>query len=153
MASLELRVPPVVVMVVVAGLMGLAATLLPALALVIPGQAVATILLVATGLAFGLAGVIAFHQAATTVDPTNPQGTSSLVRRDIYRITRNPMYLGMLLILTGWAVWLAHPLSFLGLPLFVIYLNHFQIKPEERALRVKFGESYDAYAQTVRRWL
>ncbi len=150
---MELRVPPVVVMTIAAGLMGLGSTLLPALGFVVPGRSVVTSLLVATGVFFGLAGVVTFRRATTTVDPTRPDSASTLVTNGIYRTTRNPMYLGMLLILLGWAVWLAHPFSFLLLPLFVVYMNRFQIKPEERALRAKFGEAFNAYARAVRRWL
>ena len=152
-AALELRIPPVVVMVVVTALMGLTATLVPALAFAVPGRAVITSLLVAAGMVFALAGVVRFRQSATTVSPIHPEGASSLVTTGIYRVTRNPMYLGMLLILLGWAVWLAHPLSLLALPLFVLYLNRFQIGPEERILRNKFGEAFDSYAHRVRRWL
>ncbi len=153
MTSPALRVPPVVVMVITAGLMGLVATLLPTLEFVVPDQAVVTSLLVAAGMVVALAGLVRFRQAATTVNPMRPDNASSLVVSGIYRVTRNPMYLGMLLILAGWAVWLAHPLSLLGLPLFVVYMNRFQIRPEEAALRAKFPEAFDAYARAVRRWL
>ncbi len=153
MTSPALRVPPVVVMVITAGLMGLVATQLPTLIFAVPGRAVVTSLLVAAGIVVALAGVVRFRRAATTVNPTRPDNASSLVVSGIYRVTRNPMYLGMLLILTGWAVWLAHPFSLLMLPLFVVYLNRFQIRPEERALRAKFPEAFDTYARRVRRWL
>ena len=153
MTSPALRVPPVVVMVITAGLMGLVATLLPTLAFAVPGQAVVTSLLVAAGMVVALAGLVRFRRAATTVNPMRPDNASSLVVSGIYRVTRNPMYLGMLLILAGWAIWLAHPLSLLGLPLFVVYMNRFQIRPEEYALRAKFPEAFDAYARAVRRWL
>ena len=63
------------------------------------------------------------------------------------------MYLGFLFLLTGWAVFLSHPLPFLFLPVFVAYMNRFQISPEERALSAKFGEDYDEYKQRIRRWL
>ena len=153
MTGLALRVPPVVVMVITVGLMGLVATLLPTLEFVVPGQAVVTSLLVAAGMVIALAGLVRFRRAATTVNPMRPDDASSLVVSGIYRVTRNPMYLGMLLILAGWAVWLAHPLSLLGLPLFVVYMNRFQIRSEEQALRARFPEAFDAYARMVRRWL
>ena len=153
MTSFALRIPPVAVMVITAGLMGLVATLLPTLAFAVPGQAVVTSLLVAAGVVIALAGLARFRRAATTVNPMRPDNASSLVVSGIYRVTRNPMYLGMLLILAGWAIWLAHPLSLLGLPLFVVYMNHFQIRSEEQALRARFPEAFDAYARTVRRWL
>lgn len=164
MASLELRIPPVVVMTVAAVLMWLVAVVRPALTIfVIAGKAFTTafylarpfvtVVLFAIGLLIALAGVVSFHRAATTVDPMNPRDASSLVTTGIYRFTRNPMYLGMLLILLGWAVWLAHPFSLLMLPLFVAYMNRFQIRPEERVLRAKFGELFDAYARASRRWI
>jgi protein-S-isoprenylcysteine O-methyltransferase Ste14 len=153
MMSLALRIPPVVVMVAVAGIMGLAAMLAPSLSFVVPGAAVGTSLLVATGVMLALAGLIRFRQAATTVDPLHPEGASSLVTTGIYRVSRNPMYLGMLLVLFGWATWLSHPLSFVALPLFVVYMNRFQIRPEERILHKKFGETFVAYSRAVRRWL
>lgn len=140
-------------MVAVAGIMGLVATLAPALSFVVPGAAVVTSLLVAAGVVLALLGLVAFYRASTTVDPAHPGGASSLVTGGIYRVSRNPMYLGMLLLLLGWAVWLAHPFSFLVLPLFVVYLNRFQIKPEERTLHEKFGEAFVTYARAVRRWL
>jgi protein-S-isoprenylcysteine O-methyltransferase Ste14 len=68
-------------------------------------------------------------------------------------MSRNPMYVGLLLLLAGWALHLSHPLALLGLPAFVAYMNRFQIAPEERALRAKFGPAYEDYARAVRRWL
>ena len=153
MKLLELRIPPVVVMVGAMGFMGLVAVQIPTLVFAVPGREIITTLLVAAGVVIAVAGIVAFQRAATTVNPTRPEGASSLVDTGIYRITRNPMYLGMLLMLLGWAVWLAHLASFLLLPLFVAYMNRFQIKPEERALRAKFGESFDVYSRTVRRWV
>jgi protein-S-isoprenylcysteine O-methyltransferase Ste14 len=71
----------------------------------------------------------------------------------IYAITRNPMYLGGLVILSGWAIFLSNALAFLFLPTYVLYINRFQIKPEERALTALFGQEYVAYQGRVRRWL
>ena len=69
------------------------------------------------------------------------------------RFTRNPMYLGMLLWLLAWALWLGSLSAFVGLPLFVLYLNRFQISLEERFLAEKFGAEYQAYCARVRRWI
>jgi len=63
------------------------------------------------------------------------------------------MYFGLLLILAGWALFLAHALAFVGLPLFVLYMNRFQIQPEERAMLSGFGEDYRDYRHSVRRWI
>ena len=98
-------------------------------------------------------GILEFKRAKTTVNPTKPESSSSLVRSGIYRHTRNPMYLGFLLILVGWATLTANILAFLVLPVFVLYMNRFQIKPEERALTLIFGDEFKAYCSTVRRWI
>ena len=100
-----------------------------------------------------LAGFYEFQKAKTTFNPMTPDAASSVVTSGIYHVSRNPMYVGFLLLLTTWAIFLSHPLPFLFLPVFVTYMNRFQISPEERALSAKFGEEYDAYKRSVRRWL
>ena len=109
--------------------------------------------LAAAGGIVALAGVRAFGRARTSVNPLAPQNASALVTAGVYQFTRNPMYLGMGLVLVGWAVWLGNAAALLGLPLFVVLLDTLQIKPEERALRQRFGEAYARYAARVRRWL
>lgn len=63
------------------------------------------------------------------------------------------MYFGLLLILSGWALFLAHGPAFVGLPIFVLYMNYFQIRPEERAMLSGFGDEYRDYLRSVRRWI
>ena len=82
-----------------------------------------------------------------------PQNTSSLVTRGIYGFTRNPMYLGLALALLGWAAFLSAAWPLLGPPLFVAYVNIFQIRPEERVLSGLFGDEYTRYTRRVRRWI
>ena len=108
---------------------------------------------VVVGVAIEGLSVVKFLRAKTTVTPLNPNKTSALVITGLYRISRNPMYLGMLALLTGWALWLANPLAVLVLPIFVAYITWFQIRPEEAALTAKFGAEYEAYCRRVRRWL
>ena len=153
MSALELKIPPPLVLFTCGLLMWLLALLLPSLGIALPGQLALAALLTASGVGVAIAGVLAFRQASTTINPTRPSATSSIVSSGVYRFTRNPMYLGMLLCLGGWAVFLGNPLSLLGLPLFVAYLNRMQIGPEERALAAKFGEPYAQYCARVRRWL
>lgn len=105
------------------------------------------------GVSICLAGVRAFRQKRTTVDPTRPEAATTLVVHGIYTRTRNPMYLGFVTALLGWAVYLGTLSGLLVLPLVVGYLNVFQIQPEEAALRRRFGPVFDAYADRVRRWL
>lgn len=105
------------------------------------------------GIGIAVSGNVAFRRAKTTVNPFKPQTASSLVTSGIYRRTRNPMYLGMLVVLVGWAVFLADALSMLAVVLFPAYITRFQIKPEERALLGLFGDAYASYTSRVRRWL
>jgi protein-S-isoprenylcysteine O-methyltransferase Ste14 len=125
----------------------------PALDFALPARGVFALLLAVVGFITGISGVVTFRRAKTTVDPTKPQSSSSLVTWGIYAITRNPMYLGGLVILSGWAIFLSNALSFLFLPAYVLYINRFQIRPEECALTGLFGQEYVAYQGRVRRWL
>ena len=83
----------------------------------------------------------------------HPEQASTLVTSGVYRFTRNPMYVGILLLLAAVAAHLGSVLALLGLPAFVFWIGRFQIAPEERALRAKFGSAYDDYTRAVRRWL
>ncbi|MDF1628399.1 MAG: isoprenylcysteine carboxylmethyltransferase family protein [Alcanivoracaceae bacterium] len=114
---------------------------------------VVAVVLVLMGAGVSLAGVVSFRRARTTVNPLKPEKTSSLVCSGIYRITRNPMYLGFLLVLIGWAVMLGSAFAALGPVLFVSYISRFQIVPEERVLASLFGDEFSAYRAKVRRWL
>lgn len=153
MQALELKIPPPAVALLMAGAMwgiSLVAPLLEVPAFIRVAAAV-TIALVGSG--FSLAGVISFRRARTTVNPMKPETTSSLVCSGIYRVTRNPMYVGLLLVLVGWAVFLSSAWALLGPLAFVLYINRFQIAPEERVLSAMFGAGYSAYKSRVRRWL
>ncbi len=110
-------------------------------------------LLIAAGTAFDLLGLIAFHKSRTTINPLRPERTSALVTGGIYRITRNPMYVGMALLLLAWAVYLSALLPLIGVPVFMLYITCFQIRPEERVLRGIFGEEFLRYEARARRWL
>jgi len=153
MNSLELKIPPPVVALFFGLCMWLASSLVAALELPFVLRRGAALTLVAVGLVVSTAGVVAFRRARTTIDPTKPMATSALVSDGIYRMTRNPMYLGLLLALLGWAAFLANPLALLLVPAFVLYISRFQIKPEERTLTALFGGEYGAYQERVRRWL
>ena len=152
---LEHRIPPPVVGAVVAAGMWALASQTGLLSLPDFGfQGALTALLVAVGLAFDLAGLRAFLARRTTVNPLRPERASSLVTDGIYRITRNPMYIGMVFLLLAWGLYLADAVVLLLGPAgYVLYLNRFQIGPEERVLLGLFGDEYRAYMARVRRWL
>jgi protein-S-isoprenylcysteine O-methyltransferase Ste14 len=153
MFKLELRVPPVIVVLATGFLMWLGSRATPVLLLGLPGRLPWAGLLALVGLGMCAMGVISFRRAGTTVNPTTPGAASSLVRSGVYRLTRNPMYLGFALLLAGCAVWLANGLALGLVPAFVLYMNRYQIEPEERALTLRFGDEFRAYASHVRRWL
>ena len=152
MKLLEHRIPPPVVAVLLAAGMWMLAGVPPLLPLD-AYRTPAAIALVVIGIGFDFAGVVNFLQSRTTINPLRPHKAAVLVTRGIYRLTRNPMYVGLALLLVAWAVFWGSLWGFLGPVLFVLYMNRFQIGPEERALRGIFGEAYDAYAARVRRWL
>ncbi len=153
MHTLELKVPPVAVVVAFAAAMWLVSVAVPALQIPVPSRHMLALILVAGGAGTALSGVISFALAQTTVNPLRPAAAAVLVKSGIFRFTRNPMYLGFLVILLGWAAFLANALALLLLPGFVLYMTRFQIVPEERALAARFGAGFTAYAKKVRRWL
>ena len=153
MRVLELKVPPPAVALVTGVLMWLVSRAAPALGFVFPARNLFAIILAAAGVVTAISGVVTFWRAKTTVNPTKPHSSSSLVIWGIYTVTRNPMYLGLLLELTAWAIFLSNALAFLFLPAFVLYINRFQIAPEESALTSLFGQEFVAYKSRVRRWL
>jgi len=153
MPTLELKIPPVAVWLISAGPMWLVSRGFPAFDFAIPARRTLAAGLTLIGLVIGLLGVVSFRKAGTTVNPLKPDSSSALVASGIYRLTRNPMYEGLLLTLVGWATFLANLLAFLWLPLFILYMNRFQIIPEERALATRFGADFTGYKSRVRRWL
>ena len=151
---LEHRIPPPVVGAITAVLMWWGAANLPGPAEPDPQLRLAVVaLLVVAGLSFDLAGLLSFRASRTTINPLRPERASSLVTSGVYRITRNPMYVGMACLLLAWAVYLVRWPVFLGPLAYMLYLNRFQIGPEERVLLGLFGDEYRAYTQRVRRWL
>ena len=152
MKSLELKIPPPAVALITAGLMWLAARWLP-LGFAFPAQTAIAILLALLGAATAIAGVLQFSRARTTVNPMRVEAASSLVTHGVFARTRNPMYLGLLLVLAAWSIHLASVAAVFVLPIFVVYINRFQIGPEERAMHKLFGESYRHYTNRTRRWI
>lgn len=153
MAFLELKIPPPVVALLVATGMWKASFLAPLLAMPYGMKVITVAMLAFVGAGLLVAGAVSFHYARTTVNPFKPQDASSLVTSGVYRITRNPMYTGLVLVLLAWAVFLSALWPFLGPPVFILYVTRFQIQPEEKILVAIFGETYQEYTNRVRRWL
>ena len=105
------------------------------------------------GTVIALLSVKQFIHAKTTILPHHFSGTTQLVTTGVFRLSRNPMYLSLVLWLVAFALWLGNPLAWAVLPLFIGALNRFQIQPEEHFLHAKFGDTYAQYCQRVRRWI
>lgn len=150
---LALSLPPLVVMLLACLGAWLAAQASPALRLESARLPVIAATAGLLGAACSLLGVVSFRRARTTVNPLDPGAATALVVSGVYRFTRNPMYLGFLLMLLGEVFWLGSSVAVVSAPAFVIYLNRFQIAPEECALRKRFGAEFIAYAARVPRWL
>src|SRR4051794_22693376 len=118
MRWLELKIPPPVVWLVLAGAMLGVAHSAPKLSFTLAGSSAIALALFALGTGVAFAGVIAFRHMRTTVNPLTPSASSVVVSSGVYRVSRNPMYLGFLLALAGWAVYLSNAGAALLLPAF-----------------------------------
>jgi protein-S-isoprenylcysteine O-methyltransferase Ste14 len=154
MSSLELKIPPPAVLILCGTLAWVAATAL-ATPLDVHGLATTVIatVLVVFGIVLATAAILTFRQAQTTVDPMKPDNASSLVTSGVFRFTRNPMYVALLLVLSGWVIYLGSVVGVVTTVLFVAYITRFQIRPEERILALKFGKAYTTYCNEVKRWI
>ena len=151
--SLETRIPPPLVLVVFGAFMWFTTRLTPAFIIPPPWRALLIAIPFILGVLFAAPAIRAFVRAKTTINPVDITAASTLIKDGVFRVTRNPMYLGLTFLLVAWTGYLARPLALLGPILFVLYITRFQIVPEERALRTKFGSDYEDYARRVRRWL
>lgn len=153
MKTLDLKVPPVVLVVIAAGGMWAVSGIYSELNFAIPGVAWWSTGIAVLGVSIAILGVLQFRKAGTTVDPRAPEQSTNLVVGGVYRYSRNPMYLGFFLVLCAWGLHLGSVISLLVLPVFIVYMNRFQIVPEERFMHDQFGELYDKYRSEVRRWI
>ena len=150
---LDLKIPPPIVAILCA----LGIVYLPDLfglqAFEIPLQGWVAGVVIAFGLSFDLMGLLEFRKHATTISPLSPNKSALVVSSGIYRITRNPMYLGMAIVLVGVTIAFGSAIGLLMVLVFVLYITRFQIKPEERILEAKFGEAFVDYKAKVKRWI
>jgi protein-S-isoprenylcysteine O-methyltransferase Ste14 len=149
--DLKNKIPPPIVTLVFAALIYLSADLLPHL--MFEGQTFLSSIIAIFGLIILLLAVKAFVQFKTTINPLKPETTSVLVKSGIFKLSRNPMYLGMLLLIISLWIKTGAVLGFILVAGFIAYLNYFQILPEERAMKGLFSDKYKTYCQQVRRWL
>ncbi|MBI3792329.1 MAG: isoprenylcysteine carboxylmethyltransferase family protein [Gemmatimonadetes bacterium] len=153
MQSLEHRIPPPLVALVTGVLMWLAVRGGAAAPFAWDARHVGSLVLAGAGLLIAVSGALTFRLAGTTLNPHTIEKASSLVTHGIFRVTRNPMYLGLTVVLTAWAGWLGSPWLLAGPALCALFLNRFQVLPEERVMREKFGQAYMDYCARVGRWI
>ena len=151
--SLEHRIPPPLVALIMGVAMWPISLLTPVLHVPRALRIGVALALAATGFVIAFSGFLAFRRAKTTVNPVQIDAASSLVTASVYRFTRNPMYFGLTSLLLGLTVFLAAPVALIGPITFVLFTTRFQILPEERLLQTKFGQAYADYRQKVRRWI
>lgn len=153
MSTLELKVPPIVLGPVAALVMWPVSALTPHVATTAWIRlAAASVFLFPALLLAGLAHA-ELGRNQIDKDPRHPEDTRTLITSGVFALTRHPMYLGLALALCALAVGLASPLALLVVFGFVLFVHRFQVVPEERALRDKFGSAYEDYASRVREWI
>lgn len=150
---LKLKIPPVVVFLMFLGLMWLTHQFMPNQSLLFETGGSFGISFMIVGGFIGILGVIEFARKSTTVNPHKPEKTKELVRSGVYKYSRNPMYLGLMIVLISPVLYFGNPFLILFLPAYLWYMNEFQIKPEEEIMEQKFGKEFLEYKNKVRRWL
>lgn len=148
-----MKIPPVIQFIAAASVAWAVSTTMPVLMFSGMVANVAASAFSLVGVVFLVSAVRLFNQRDTTINPLDPSKAERLVVDGLYKVTRNPMYIGLALLLVGWCLYLGTLAAFTGVAVFVIAMNELQIKPEERALTEKFGEQYQAYLRQVRRWV
>ena len=151
--SLENRIPPPLVAVLIGAAMAVIAWFTPALEIGSNVRFAVGGIAIALGALVAVQGARMFRRNKTTINPVDLESASALVTSGVFRFSRNPMYVGFTAMLVGWAVCLAAPWALVGPVAFVLFTNRFQIIPEERVMRDKFGQAYDDYQAQVRRWI
>lgn len=150
---MKIRIPPPVIMLLAALLMWILHRWLPVAHWVMAPWNRLGALAAGLGVGTSLLALARFRQAQTTVNPLDPSKATRLVTDSVFGFSRNPMYLGLLLLLIGWALWLGSASVWILPPLFVVWITYAQIVPEEQALSQLFGAAYAAYRQRVGRWI
>ena len=150
---MKLKIPPPLVALLLAVLMWTISIISPFASIESEVLLPLSIIILVVGLAIDISAVISFRRADTTINPLKPEAASRLVKVGIYKQSRNPMYLGLFLLLCSWAVWLGNYFSPVVLLVFVWYMTKFQIIPEEESLKALFPEEFESYQSKVRRWI
>lgn len=149
---MKLKIPPAIIFLFFGGFMYGLAYFLPVGGFDFFGKRYIIKVLLFVAIVIAIWSIAQFLISKTTIDPVTPSKVSKLVTGGLYKYSRNPMYLALLLILLGWCLWLGNAFNLILAALFVKYMNVFQIIPEEEILIQIFGKEYRQYCTKVRRW-
>jgi protein-S-isoprenylcysteine O-methyltransferase Ste14 len=153
MNALKLKIPPPIYALGIAYIMWLLNRHFPVAHFIESPWNKIGIGIILIALLFDVWSILLFFKKRTTPNPMKPSNASGLVTEGLYKISRNPMYVVMIIMLVGYGVWLGSVTPFLVIPLCYWVITEMQIKPEEKALGEKFGKDYQDYKNSVRRWL
>jgi protein-S-isoprenylcysteine O-methyltransferase Ste14 len=112
-----------------------------------------SVLVLILGLACAIPSFKLFARYKTTISPLKPSDATALVTEGMYRYSRNPMYLGLLLLTIASTIWFGTWFGIIINIVFIFLINFLQIIPEEEALLEIFNEEYEEYKKNVRRWI
>ena len=149
MKSLETKIPPLIVVLFFLFLIFFLRNLLQ----VFTFKIYVPFFFLWLAIAFFSTGIIEFRKYKTTLNPLKPEESSALLTTGVFKFSRNPIYLALLNLLISFSIYLGSFLGLIILPLFVIYMNQFQIKPEEKAMLKLYGKEFENYCSNVRRWI
>ena len=149
---MRLKIIPPLVVLLFGGIMYVLDRFLPVGEFDFFGRSLLIKALFLAGLLIAILAFIQFARHKTTTNPRQLEKVNSLVTNGIYKISRNPMYLSLLLFLLAWGLYLGNAFNAVTAAAFVSYMNAFQIRPEEEVLKQKFGSVYIQYCKAVRRW-
>lgn len=153
MPRLTTNIPAPIVAIIAGGMMKLYADAVGIPLDGSPLRATVGILIGQLSAVIALLALLSFGLARTTINPLDPSRASTLVTNGVFRITRNPLCLSLLLLLVSYAVRLDSWIVWLGPVSYAIYITRFQIIPEEAVLAAKFGAAFQNYKQRTRRWI
>lgn len=149
---MKIMIPPPLLAIVTGAFMYMLAYAMPQYVYEWQYAKYAAMFFIVSGLMITIFATGKFNTEKTTINPLTPEAASKLVTDGIFKYSRNPMYLGMLFVLIGWAIRLGNPINVLLVFGLYLYLLYFQIMPEEKALSEKFGDEFTAYTKQTRRW-
>ena len=151
MISIKTKIPPPLVALTFGFLVNYSKNIFPKIE--IGWGSVVGAVMIIVGLIIIISAIIQFKKNKTTITPLNPSGATKLIVHGIYKFSRNPMYLGLSLILSGISI-IQNPIGgLLFVPSFILYITHFQIIPEESAMLALFKDDFVKYKENVRRWI